>query len=477
MARNSIACDQAIFTSIRTPMGEGYRIIAASRGLRPEEKQAITRLSPSHEGLCAPAADEGEVPGDPLAAAFYALPTGRLCIALSCFAGNEHTGRGGHRIYTHNVIVAPETLEQCGFNPLNIWRAMIDAGLTEPQLKPPAVLDELNLEVTADPDSAGGGMLHESIAEPLRRHVLSQLLVDVPLIVNLDNHWIDTAEAFLLAVPAPLRTKLSLAAGLKFSVSRCHRLNVLHDDDGKARVRTSGQKIEFLDPVVTPPPASTQHAWVTLVERHWQRGDFVGLARRTSRPFRDCSPGGRECVARLFMQIDDLPRLEGDALLSAIVQHAPHRGITAEGSIARELVDGAVRTITGRIRTASWEANASLWPSAFDAWMKCSDHRDLTSPILLDLLRGAVRGDGLFALEHALELSRTGDASFANGHANRVALDDVVRQAVDQLLINAQFDVARAQAWCDQWLRLRSNCPHADRLRTRCANLAAAAAR
>ena len=61
-----LTCDQAIFTSIRTPMGEGYRVIAASRGVRPNEKQSITRNSPSHDSLCvAPSdtdrADFGEI--------------------------------------------------------------------------------------------------------------------------------------------------------------------------------------------------------------------------------------------------------------------------------------------------------------------------------------------------------------------------------------------------------------------------------
>ena len=36
-------------------MGEGYRIIASSRGLRPDERKAITQNSPSHDALCRPA--------------------------------------------------------------------------------------------------------------------------------------------------------------------------------------------------------------------------------------------------------------------------------------------------------------------------------------------------------------------------------------------------------------------------------------
>ena len=106
MSETTLTCDQAIFTSVRTPMGEGYHIIGASRQLRADEKQAITRNSPSHEGLCpvvdAAGADTPEVVG----ASFYSLPSGRLCVALSCLAGAEHTGRGGQRVYTHSVVFA-----------------------------------------------------------------------------------------------------------------------------------------------------------------------------------------------------------------------------------------------------------------------------------------------------------------------------------------------------------------------------------
>ena len=87
MSTATLTCDQAIFTSIRTPMGEGYRIIAASRGLRPEEKQAITRSSPSHDSLCWPADKGTEETENRYGAAFYPLPTGRFCVALSCYGG------------------------------------------------------------------------------------------------------------------------------------------------------------------------------------------------------------------------------------------------------------------------------------------------------------------------------------------------------------------------------------------------------
>ena len=113
MAETTLTCDHAIFTSIRTPMGEGYRIVSASRGLRGDEKQAITRFSPSHEGLCIAEKPTTDVAGAE-GVAFYPLPSGRLCVAASCRAGAEHTGRGGQRVYTYNVVFDTEDFSRCG---------------------------------------------------------------------------------------------------------------------------------------------------------------------------------------------------------------------------------------------------------------------------------------------------------------------------------------------------------------------------
>jgi hypothetical protein len=55
--------------------------------------------------------------------AFYSLSSDRFCIAASHHAGAEHSGRGGQRVYTHNVIVSGDDLAKCGFNPFTIIRA------------------------------------------------------------------------------------------------------------------------------------------------------------------------------------------------------------------------------------------------------------------------------------------------------------------------------------------------------------------
>ncbi|MFQ5413316.1 MAG: hypothetical protein ACE5E6_02550, partial [Phycisphaerae bacterium] len=133
-------CEQAIFTSVRTPMGEGYRIIAAGKGLKPEEKKTITTQSPSHEAVC-------DTSPDARAVACYPLPTERLCVAATRVAGAEQSGRGGRRVYTMNIIFDVGDFEAFGYNPFHVARAMETAGLTEPQLKPPAVLPDVDIEI------------------------------------------------------------------------------------------------------------------------------------------------------------------------------------------------------------------------------------------------------------------------------------------------------------------------------------------
>lgn len=148
MSVTILRCDQAIFTSVRTPMGEGYRIIAASRGLRPGERQTITRYSPSHDALCGSTVGNDASVAGIRGFAFYPLPGGRLCVAFSSYAGAEHTGRGGKRIYTHNLIFEKQDFPRCAYNPFTVLRAMIEAQGTSPQLKPPTTLPELELVIT-----------------------------------------------------------------------------------------------------------------------------------------------------------------------------------------------------------------------------------------------------------------------------------------------------------------------------------------
>ncbi len=465
MSTTTIVCDQAIFTSVRTPMGEGYRIVAASRGLRPEEKQTITRFSPSHEALCPLAM--GVTAADGIhAAAFYALPTKRLCVACSCDAGAEHTGRGGLRVYTHNVIFEESELEKCGFNPFAIARAMAELGLTTPQLQSPPTLPELELpipdSVTAVPSMARA----ESLSSAWRRHVLEALLADRSLILNITGDWLGVAETLLMGLPGPVRRSVSLAAGLRFSVSRCHRLSLLSDDQSHARSRIAGKKIEYVDPTLSDEPQPSDSAWLRFVERHLSCGDIKGLAHRTSRPFESVSLEAREHIGQLYNEIDTVPQTNTRALLENATRHlsVPEQGV--EASIVAELVVATQRTLLDRLNRMSWDDGRQHWPVVVQIWRQSEEGYLFAAPLIEGLLALAERTHPIVAAEAALTLAQSPPPP-TGAQDRTVMVDRVLARLADWAEQAPDSNLEKLGGLCRQWRALRPTCPALDRIERR----------
>ena len=496
----AITCDQAIFTSVPGVMGQGYRIIAASRGLKPAEKQTITRLSPSHDALCrlpespsqrgargpssgfvAPAPRTAGRPsvdgaGDRtddvrVAAAFYVLPTGRLCAAYSCHAGAEHTGRGGQRVYTHNVIFDANEFAVCGYNPCNVFRAMHAAGLTTPQLTPTQTLPEIQLIVEQ------GSPLQGLDARILDRMtiILQALLNEQCMIVNTLDGWLDSAEALLISLPGPLRSKIGFSAGLRFSIGRPHLLQLLFDDGKAARSRPAGPSTPFVDctgvrrsaTVRQDDETQTEHgsAWLTFVERHWKQGDLGGLARRTSRNFDDVSPCGRERIAGLYNQIDDLPNADTADTLAAVAGHleSTHQGVDKE--LHAEWVQTARTTLTDRFTCAAWSDAKAHWPTVVNLWRRSTNGTAFAQPLIRQLLQRAKTSAPMEAAEAALDVARDLPAS-GDSAAHEALLDDVLHGLADWIASQAvcaagpkeTLDPAhleRLQALCERWRILK----------------------
>jgi hypothetical protein len=444
-----LTCDQAIFTSIRSAMGEGYRIVAASRGLRPEEKQVITRLSPSHEALCWQPGDEAD--GSRFAAAFFSLPTGRLCVAYSCYAGAEHTARGGQRVYTHNVVFAEQDFPSCAFNPFHVIRAMIAAGLTVPDLTPGTMLPEVRL-----PIDAGGPPSTASFAaaldSPHRRYALQGLFDERTLVVPLQTGWVEAAETLLLGVPGPMRTKVSLGAGLRYSVGRCHRLHVFCDEKGAARSRIVGQAVEYLDPMVALPDAPTS-AWLAFVDRHWTRADDAALSRRTSRPFTDVAPAARERIGNLYNAIDAVPQTSIPDLLTLAVSHLDACSSGVEDDIRKELLAGIHQTLLRRLAIVRWADAQPFWPRLVALWRR--KDAAFAQPLIDATLRALMRENALVAAEAALDV-----ASDLPPGLNQDQHTRLLGEVLDRLASHppSDADPDRLAALCTRWQSARPDC-------------------
>ena len=452
----TIHCDQAIFTSVRGPMGEGYRIIAASRGLRSEEKQAITRMSPSHEALCwqpTGGADEALQ----YAVAYYPLPTGRLCVAYSCYAGAEHTARGGHRVYTHNVIFDELDFPWCGFNPFHVLRAMAAEGLTVPKLTPGAVLPEVLLPINTNVAPRTASFI-ASLDSPHRRYVLQRLFDEHTLIVPVQDGWLESAEVLLMGVPGPMRARVSFGAGLRFSLGRCHRLHLFCDEKGAARSRIAGQPVEYLDGTVTPPDGSASE-WLVFVDRHWSRADCTVLARRTSRPFTDLTHAARERIGKLYNAIDAAPLTASLDLLSLAADHIRARSADVEDEIRRELLAETQRILHERLTNIRWQDAQPFWPRLVAFWRQTD--AAFAQPLIEAALRSLVKEDPLTIAETAIDVASNLPSAIDRDRHERL-IDEVLTRVAAHLPADA--DHKRLAKLCSRWQSVRPGHPALRRL-------------
>lgn len=473
MEDTTLHCDQAIFTSIRTPMGEGYRVVAASRGLRPDEKQVITRCSPSHEGLCAAPPTVVDEHPSPVAAAFFALPTGRFCVSVACFAGAEHTGRGGQRIYTTHVVFDETGFARCAYNPFHVVRAMIKADLVTPVLKPPTVLPEVDLPLEVKRSGSGEAHLHPALGANCRRRILETLLEHGHIVVNVDGGWIGSAEALLLGLPGPMRTEISLDLGMRFSVGRCHNLHLLHDESPTTRRRVAGQPVEYLDPAEPPADEATPSAWLQFVERRWRDGDMASLARRTSRPFADFSPTARERMGRILNDIDDVDQFELMMLLERAAERV--KGIEPEQDLVDEFLAVAQPALRSRLRAVPAGEAKVCWDRLVSIWRSSDKGTAFAQPLLESLLKRMREDDIVGAAGAAVDVAREiPPAAMRLDHTAR--LDEFLTYFADWAARTDNLPLEPFQQLCVRWANVRPACPMVQRLQERAAALMEAAA-
>lgn len=471
MSEFALVCDQAIFTSVRSPTGEGYRIIAASKGLKPEERQAITRFSPSHEGLCPGLLDADSAQCVTPAVCFYELPKGRLCVSISTTAGAEHTGRGGQRVYTHVAVFDAKVFPQLGFNPFAVARAMIAAGLATPELKPPQVLPELTLTVgeTAPPR---GIRFASAVTSACRKHVLSCMLSSRSVVLDVSESWLETAELMLLGVPGPMRCKTSVATGLKFSAGRCQRLNVTQDDKNLARNRNAGQPIEFVE-ADHAAAADASGAWIAFVEKHWGKSEFSSVARRTSCAFADTSPAARERLGKLYALMDDVVAIETPRLLASASEYLQHVGESKDADIISEFLSAAGRELENRLRRQPWRESKSQWIPLLTLWRRDTTARKFVTPIVHSMLRAASGLDMLDACETANDWERSARGEGKFEAADGAAIDDLLSRCAAWADVASELDPQRLRRLCNLLAPVRANCPMVDRMKRRCDTLMA----
>jgi hypothetical protein len=130
--------EQAIFTSLPRRGRGGYHLVARSRGVGAADAQALARWAPSHGALIVDESNRTSVN-------FHSLPSGRFALSRTCSGPPEYSGRGGHQLYTHFLIVDEAVMESVGFQAISIYRDVVALGHLFYQNEPGEALEPVAL--------------------------------------------------------------------------------------------------------------------------------------------------------------------------------------------------------------------------------------------------------------------------------------------------------------------------------------------
>jgi|GEM_PF-702027 len=310
----TLSFDQAIFTSIRSPMGEGYRIVAASKGVTPDEKREIVQCAPSHGSL---SSTLNEATG----MACFTLNGGRQCVFLSRTAGIEHTARGGFRVFTHVCLFDPPVFRRLSCDLFAIEDALRECFDDQQMKKPPMCLEQGRIALNETRAERGAAPSDRDLGHAAR--ILAAVLAERRLLVVGARCARDVLSAVVGALPAYTRRRWSLSYGLKYSPGRrfdlmfteatnIEQTRILRDHDVTA-INWSDQPLQVDSPY---------EDWVSFVERGWKTGRTASASQICAGLTETCDPVVLACLARLSEDLEHVAEADRSLLREIERRHA-----------------------------------------------------------------------------------------------------------------------------------------------------------
>ncbi|UCD30425.1 MAG: hypothetical protein JSV03_08150, partial [Planctomycetota bacterium] len=328
---HNLICDQVIFTSLRSSTSQGYRIVAASPSVRHDEKDEITRRSPSHESLFS-------CEGDPCGLLVYELSSGRYCIAYSCHAGREQSSRGGQRVYTHMVLLNREDYQHFDYDPVRI-HALLSSLFTQqgPLLKAPRRLEPLSLPLNG----------FETLPMGLSARtewiwaVANGLLENQKIMLVGATEPLPLLQWALLSLPLCLRRRIDISVGIKFSSNRQTQLILLPvDKDIKPRVVAERNIKLWRADSELPCFAGLFETWFKLLQRWWNQNRLAEIIHLTSKVCADAPLDALPRIAAICEDLDRVKTADADLLEKLVGSYAAMDIETpAEANLIKQLID------------------------------------------------------------------------------------------------------------------------------------------
>lgn len=302
-----IDCDQAIFTSQKSPMGEGYRIVAASSGIRPDEKAEITRRSPSHGALTSDSPQsEGMLA--------YPLPSGRYCVCHCRYDGAEHTARGGQRVRTHVAILDPKDFRKFDNNPFSVDQALARVPVEAARAFNPT-MGRLHLKAT-DPYTPPRHIANSKGPSAFLK-VIRSLIGEERCILASVPEARPTLQWAMMMIPLSMRAKRSFSVGVKFSLTRNLTTTIIHQDLERVHQMVAGQSIQWRDVTADTPVRQDLFAeWINFVGCRADQSRLSEVAKLTNQMTELSTQISLARIARLSLDRDAADTHEMDVLVT-----------------------------------------------------------------------------------------------------------------------------------------------------------------
>jgi len=298
--------EQAVYTSARTSQATGYQLVVQSPGVCAADARALAAWGPSHDSLI-------EAGPEAVSVNFHSLPSGTFCVSRTTAAGWEYSGRGGHRVYTHCLIVPAEVLARFANNPFAVARAALAAGAMQEQGIVPRRLEALELPGGANAVDEG---LLARLADLPGPEAVARLIQTARAATRLAVAGPPSPEqlieGLLVCLPSALRTEFSFTTGLKYSSRRPFRIVALHGDRAQRAWTAHQPNMMVLD--VSEPVRGGQSladGWARFIERVLASGKIAFLADQLAK--RRSQLSGEDLPALGLQLLEELESRQLDA--------------------------------------------------------------------------------------------------------------------------------------------------------------------
>ena len=277
------------------------------------------------------------------------MASGRHCVALSQYAGQEHTARGGDRVFTHLILLRRSHFAAFDCDPFAVRTAASRAGAIQANLKLPHELKLLELVVgtTVDPCDnnlpvaaqlvtvASEDILDEAIRARLK-YVLAITMGGEHLVVSRAASARSILRRVLQAIPIAVRADLAASAGLNHSPHRELQLALL-SDGAAAKRRLADEDLVSYDWHAVPPPVNSRFgAWVSFVGRHWESGRQDRLNEITRLLTHESTPEQLALVVSLY---EDMERASEVNSVQSEELRDTRNGVQQQSGVRATLLD------------------------------------------------------------------------------------------------------------------------------------------